>query len=801
MKLKMMAFVISWWFVAGLQEAAAQAASAAARPDAETSNDAVSSTNMTTVSVQGSKARAGNGLISDLIVPKSASIISDVFIKDQAPASNPFQLLALTPGVTSNGRGPSGLDRGAISVRGFQSNQLGVSLDGVPVNDAGTFNTFPQEYVDTENLSKIFILQGAGDADSPNIGATGGVIGMIVKKPAEAFGVTASQSGGSDSFRRSYVRLDSGTFAGNNRAFLSYSNSAVNLWRGDGRSNRQHVDGMLVHDIDADNHLSLNLFYNKQMSANYQALTQAQIGQYGYGFNFAPSFAPLPAGINGTAQTDNNSAALGSNTLLQRSNFHGLQFNPFEDIVVSSKANLKLANDVHLDIQPYFWFGRGNGGSTAYVAESNTSLLGAPTDLNGDGDTRDTRLLLNPFQQQQFRPGVISRLKWDLPGHELVFGLHYERSRLHEWRSYEAVDPVTGRVADLWLDSGNELLNASGQPVRNQDQVTTSTTIRPFFQDTAHFLDDQLIATFGLQYPIVKRTGENQLPLALRTSGGLVAPSRVDIKQHKLMPSLGAVYSLTAQQSVFASVAQTFRATDNAPLYQPGANLGGIKPEAAVDSEIGYRYSGSMLIGSATAYHINYMNRQQSLFDVTVNNTVSKNIGDVEIKGIELEMGTKPVAGFSLYSAATFNTSELKNDILVGVSGQASNRVLPTRGKKLTDLPDSTLSAQLRYEQPGYFASVQAKYTGKRYATLMNDEAAAAFTTVDLSAGVDLPPAWIGGAKADLLFTVNNLFDKQYLGAINFGNNAQAVNGIPASGATYFQGGPRFASLSLRVKF
>ena len=80
MKLKTMVWAIACTFVAGMTTAAAQAvpaaatgtaagtapAAAPAKADAEASNDAVSSINMTTVSVKGGKTRTGNGLIMKL---------------------------------------------------------------------------------------------------------------------------------------------------------------------------------------------------------------------------------------------------------------------------------------------------------------------------------------------------------------------------------------------------------------------------------------------------------------------------------------------------------------------------------------------------------------------------------------------------------------------------------------------------------------------------------------------------------------------------------------------------------------
>jgi iron complex outermembrane receptor protein len=788
---------------ASAQEWPATATSAVAGTDADAANQgsgrAFSSTNPELI-VSGRRTPLGGGAMSPVDLPKSASIISEAFIKDQASGANPFGLLSLAPGINTNGRGSTGLDRGQISIRGFQSNQLGLSLDGVPINDSGTFNTFPHEYVDAENLSQIFVLQGAGDAETPNIGATGGVIGMTVRKPSADFHVSANFTIGETDFKRSYLRVDTGDFGGN-RAFIAYSHSTAGQWRGVGSNRRDHIDASFEHDIGGGSTLSASVFYNRQNMPPYQAMTKDQISQLGYYFNTAPTFAATAAGALGTAQNDNNSATVGSQ--LQRSNFWGLQRSVFENVIVSTKANLNLADNLHLDIQPYLWFGRGPGGGVGtYVAENNTALLGSARDINGDGDTLDTRLYSNPYDQKQYRPGVIARAKLTTGAHELIAGFHFERADLHEWRPFIEVDSSTGFPVSTWADDQYETLRrADGSIVRNQDQRTITTTVRPFAQDVIHLADDKLLVTVGAQFPIVTRHGTNYLPVALRTSAGVAAPEYVRTQQKQFLPNAGVVWHVTPVHSLFASAVKTFRATDNAPLFQAGTDFSTLKPETAVDIEAGYRYAGPLLNGLVTYYHIDYRNRQQSVYDVTVSNTVARNIGDVRLQGVEAELGTKPIHHVSVYASGSYNESKLLDDLPVGVAGQTTNAVLPTRGKTLTDVPKFTVGGFVRYDTGRIYLQSQFKYNGLRYSTLTNDEKVPGYTTVDLAAGYNLPQEWTGRAKVGLSVNVSNLFDKRYLGAINYGRNAVAVNGIAANGATYFQGAPRFTSVRIRVDY
>ena len=768
---------------------------------ARAQDNAGSASSIETILVSGKRRVDGAGMIQVQLAPKNASVVTEEFIKNQPAAANVLQLVNLLPGVNANDRDPTGTGRTALSLRGFQSNQIGLMLDGVPVNDSGTFNVFAQEYVDAENLASIYIQQGAGDADTPNVGASGGNIGMITKRPSDEFHISFNQAFGDYSFRRSFIRLDTGTFNdGKTKAFVSYSNAVVDVWRGKGTTDRDHVDALIQHSLSEGSRLSFAAYYNTAETYSYQGLTKAQIAQYGYNFNFAPTFLPIPAPVPGKADSDNNSANLNGNTLLQRSNYYPLLSNPFENFVAVAKANLELTKQLQLDIEPYLWYGFGSGGTTTYVSEGNTALLGRPTDLNGDGDTLDTKLYYTLFSQQQVRPGTLLRGKYTTGANELVVGFQYEYGMLREWRPLFSINQTTGNPADLWPDFEYETLRRpDGSRVRLQDQNTNTEIIRPFVADTLRLIDDRLTMTFALQRPEMRRFGINYLTLAQRTSGNAIAPDNPQLIQSKWVPSAGAVFKVNDDNQIFASITQTFRGSDNSPLFTAGVNLAALKPESTVNTEIGYRYSGSGFVGSVTAFNTNYLNRLQSLFDAGLNTTVNKNIGGVTIKGAEFELGTPSFSGFSGYVSGSYTEATLRNNLYVGVNG--TTQALPTAGKTLTDTPKLIGAVQLHYENDAFFGQVQAKYTDKRYGSLTNVESVPSFVVVDLLAGYRLPQSLTGKTHAEIIASVNNVFDKKYYGGVNFGNNALSYNGIGPNLPSYQVGAPRFMSVKVKVDY
>jgi iron complex outermembrane recepter protein len=105
-----------------------------------------------TVKISGSGDNLGNGLLIDEDGVKARSTITKAAIDKERSTANPFQLLNLMPGVNASSYDSTGLFGGNMRVRGFNSDEMGFTINGAPVNDSGNFAIYPQEYTDSENL-------------------------------------------------------------------------------------------------------------------------------------------------------------------------------------------------------------------------------------------------------------------------------------------------------------------------------------------------------------------------------------------------------------------------------------------------------------------------------------------------------------------------------------------------------------------------------------------------------------------------------------------------------------------------
>ena len=112
----------------------------------------------------------------------------------------------------------------------------------------------------------------------------------------------------------------------------------------------------------------------------------------------------------------------------------------------------------------------------------------------------------------------------------------------------------------------------------------------------------------------------------------------------------------------------------------------------------------------------------------------------------------------------------------------------------MVDSPRVLFNTEVSYQHGGWFGRANAKYTGTRYYTYLNDSPVPSFWLANLSAGYKLGA--VGPFRnATIQLNVTNLFDKQYFATI--GTNGFASSDPGGTFATMLAGAPRAAFLTL----
>jgi iron complex outermembrane receptor protein len=200
--------------------------------------------------------------------------------------------------------------------------------------------------------------------------------------------------------------------------------------------------------------------------------------------------------------------------------------------------------------------------------------------------------------------------------------------------------------------------------------------------------------------------------------------------------------------------------------------------------------------GSIALYNADFKDRQLNVATCTGIvgcPTTLTNIGRVRTRGVEAAIDSKLASDWSWFNSFTFNDSSYR-DAPVYFEGATP---VDVNGRRVVDAPRVLFNTEVSWEHAGWFARVDAKYTGQRYYTYLNDSPVPSYWLSNLSAGYHLGS--IGPFKGTTLqLNVTNLANKRYFGTV--GTNGFVSADPSGTFATMLAGAPRQAFLSLNAK-
>lgn len=741
--------------------------------------------------------KIGMGLMVAEDAPKARSTITAEELEKQRPTGNAYEALEMMPAVNSFNHDATGLFGGGLTLRGFNSDQIGATINGVPVNDSGSFSVYPQEYVDQENTCSQFVTQGSTDVDSPQVGATGGNFGIVTCNPENKQRFRVMQTLGQLDSYKTFLRYDTGRLAdGRSKAFISVSRAEADKWKGLGGAKRDHIDAGFNYDWDRFNYIHATLLWNDALNNNIGSWSLADLNKFGYYHEFSRSFTPghlTP--VNGTAQKET-----GPNP-----QFYQLATNPFKNGIASAEAKFRLRDNLDLKVVPYYWYGFGNGG-VQQKALSETGFLnpatgrtGAASDINGDGDTLDTIIVANASVTHTQRPGITSSLTYSVGNHTILGGFWFERAKHDQTGSAVRVND-DGTPVDYFLQNG-ALLRPDGNAYQSRDWRTISTAYQAFLQDTFTMMDDRLTLNVGVRTPHIKRDFTNVANEGFNSG----VTYQIEKTYNDVLPQLGARYKLTSDDQLYASVAKNMKAPPNFVFATTNSNvklvdgvaqlLGDVKAETSVNVDVGIRHQTSKWIGSFNVYSINFKDRQATAYDPNTGASSLTNVGEVKNNGFEIEAGNTPWHGWSFYGSYGYSKSEVQDDIRV-----TTTAFLPTAGKEMPLTPRHKAGLSAEYQQGAFWIRGKAKATSKQMATLVNDEVVPGYTVFGIDGGYTFANFGIF-KRPKLTVNVSNITSKQYRNPSSQSvTHVVPVPGVSSTGRTfYYLGAPRFASVTLSV--
>ena len=192
---------------------------------------------------------------SDREATQSAVSMSNVQAQKIIPGVSPLKAIETLPGVVYETADPWGNNEQneSLVVHGFTTQQLGYTMDGVPLGDQqyGNYNGLsPTRAVTSENVRRVTLESGTGSLGVASTSNLGGAIETFSSDPLQSFTVDGRQTLGSYDTTRTFVRVDSGDLGDGNAFYVSYLHQDQRAWDFDAHQRGDQVNLKYVHEDD-----------------------------------------------------------------------------------------------------------------------------------------------------------------------------------------------------------------------------------------------------------------------------------------------------------------------------------------------------------------------------------------------------------------------------------------------------------------------------------------------------------------------------------------------------------------------
>jgi iron complex outermembrane receptor protein len=678
-----------------------------------------------------------------------------------APGTSPLKAIEKLPSVSFQSADPFGTYEWSsrVSIRGFNQNQLGYTLDGIPLGDSSYGNNNGLHIgraIISENIGVTRVSQGSGSIGTQATNNLGGTLEFFSADPSDGLGVDANLTYGSSNTMRAFGRINFGE-AGGFRGFLSGVYHNADKWKGGGEQRSMHVNAKAIIPV-GDAEFDAFFSYSDRAEQDYQDLSLEMINRLGYDHdNYFPNYAKAISAARGVYAAPINNI---DDSYYDAS---GLR----KDTLGSYGLTAPLADGVTFKIKAYYHDNTGQGTwGTPYVASPNGVPMSART---------------TEYDIQ--RGGVFSSLNAEVGDHAVTVGGWYEHNDFTQARRFYAYQSNT----TPGLDHTKFLRN----PFFTQWLFDFNTdTLQYYVQDKISLGD----LTINLGWKGFQVNNESDP----RIQGSLAAGK---IKsQDWFQPHAGVAYKLTDKAEIFGGFTQVTRAFVSSATSGPFATTQagfnalvtrGLKPESSDTFELGARYNDNVFNGVIGVYYVNFHNRLlgvQTGAGIVGNPAILQNVGSVRSLGFEAAGDVRLGGGMTLFASYSYTGATYRENVITPTA------VIATKGKEVVDTPKHLLRGEVAYDSDAFFGRVGANYMSKRYFNYLNDRSVPGRVLLDATVGYRLD----AGLRAPLELQLNatNLFGKDYVSTIG-------SNGFGNSGdnQTLLAGSPRQIFVTLKAGF
>src|SRR5690606_26299474 len=100
-----------------------------------------------TIIVTGANTPASVGGVKIPDSPKAKVVLDQELIQAQRPGQSINEIINLVPGVSFTNNDPWGSSGGSFTIRGFSSDRISQTFDGLPLNDSGNYAIYTNQQI------------------------------------------------------------------------------------------------------------------------------------------------------------------------------------------------------------------------------------------------------------------------------------------------------------------------------------------------------------------------------------------------------------------------------------------------------------------------------------------------------------------------------------------------------------------------------------------------------------------------------------------------------------------------------
>jgi iron complex outermembrane receptor protein len=754
--------------------------------------------------------------------------VDSKLLLETTPGTSPIAVLAHLPSVSVTSADPYGAYEWAlrISVRGFNQNQLGFTLDDVPLGDMSYGNLnglhISRALID-ENLRTANLSQGTGALQTASTSNLGGAIQFLSIDPSDKRGLQATQSFGSFSGSRTFARYDSGLLSTHTKLFIDGVYQTSDKWRGGGpiRQSYFQLNTKLQQFVGSTGVITVYADFSNRQEVDYQDDNTVWVQKLGYKWdNFGDWNTALQAANAYNAQWNFTHP-----TKTQLPTFAGIS-TTFPGAIPTMQTGFgDLSNDP--EDAGYYAAGGLRKDFLGYVSYKTaiTDHLTSKTTIYGHHNA-GTGLWFTPYlatydpsgiaispisertsEYRIARGGLIDTLSYETKSNTLEGGIWFEKESFDLARrfygttlqgpQYSIYDTPKFPFWTQW--AYNFPTNLFQFHLQDQFKVTSDITLSAGFKTSETYTTGTLVA-------FDKGINLNPTDTASNYAQGKLNSGK------GFLPQVGVNWKLNKSNEVFANVAENVRAfqaggngfgTSPWGTSQAGFNAltNNLKPESSWSEEFGYRHNDKRLQAQASYFHVNFSNRLLAIQQgpgIAGAASLLSNVGGVTTNGVDGAITVHFGDGWSFYNAITYSKSTYDSNYNVTNSSNVVTTIL-TGGKVTVDSPQTLYKNELSYSKKGFDVHMGADFMGQRFFTYSNDNSVGGRCLGEFGTSYHIDKA---GIFDQIKFQLNvyNIANTQYWGPIGT-NGFVASDPTSVNNNTLQPGAPRTVTGSFTMKF